>query len=168
MILKTHYLRGQPCGWVVKVLSALLKQPRFTGSDPRCRTTPVVKPHCGGDLHTKWRKIGTDVSSGQILKWLAWASSQHGSGIPKRNIPKGKSPICKHLSSFVCTIFINVLLTKPRVNLGADFTRTWILEVVVHWEPTKQSSTTESQAGRLTVSRKYLSREWLPKCQARM
>ena len=29
--------------------------------------TPLVKPCCGGDPRTKWRRIGTDVSSGLLF-----------------------------------------------------------------------------------------------------
>ena len=36
------------------------------GSDPRRGPTPLIKPCCGSNPHTKQRKIGTDVSSGPI------------------------------------------------------------------------------------------------------
>ena len=59
-------LGGWPHGQVVKVQCALLWWPRFTGLDPGCRPTPLIKPCCGDIPHTKQRKTGTDVSSGLI------------------------------------------------------------------------------------------------------
>lgn len=71
-------------------------------------------------------------------KWLAWASSQHCCGASERNIPKEKSLICKHLSSFVCIMAANVLLVKPRVSIGGHFTRLWILEDMINWGSSRQ------------------------------
>ena len=51
-------------GWV---WSALLRWPRFTGSDAGHGPTPLIKPCCGGIPHTKQRKICTDVTSGTIF-----------------------------------------------------------------------------------------------------
>ena len=36
-------------------------------SDPGCRPTPLLCHTVAGDPHIKWRKIGTDVSSGKIF-----------------------------------------------------------------------------------------------------
>ena len=54
--------------WHSKVQCTLLWQPWFTDSDPRCRPTPLVS-HAAAATHIpkKKRKIGTDVSSGQIF-----------------------------------------------------------------------------------------------------
>ena len=37
------------------------------GSDLGFRPTPLIKPCCGSNPHTKQRTIGTDVSSGTIF-----------------------------------------------------------------------------------------------------
>ena len=50
-------LTGWPCGLMVKVGMLCFGSP---GSVPGCGPTPPV----GGHAHTKWRKTGTDVSSG--------------------------------------------------------------------------------------------------------
>ena len=42
---------------MAKVPRALLRQPGFTGSNPRRGPIPLVKLCCGGDPHTKQRKI---------------------------------------------------------------------------------------------------------------
>ena len=60
-------MRGQPSGIVVKFGVLRFGGLGFVGSDPRHGPTPLIKLCCGGNLHTKERKTGTDVSSGLLF-----------------------------------------------------------------------------------------------------
>ena len=59
-------------GWAgvaaVKVPRFCFGSPGFTGSDPRCGPTDDLSSHpVVGVPHIKWRKMGTDVSSGLVF-----------------------------------------------------------------------------------------------------
>ena len=55
-------------GWPSEVLTFCFGGPGFTSSDPRCRPTHRLASHAvAGVQRTKWRKMGTDVSSGPVF-----------------------------------------------------------------------------------------------------
>ena len=57
-------MRGQPGGAAVK----FARRPGFTGLDFRCDMAPLGKSHAVvGVPRIKWRKMGTDVSSGPVF-----------------------------------------------------------------------------------------------------
>ena len=64
---KIEVLRGHPGGMVLKfkccTLAARYSQVRSWAQI----YTILIQPCCGGIPHTKWRKIGTDVSSGTVF-----------------------------------------------------------------------------------------------------
>ena len=51
--------------WLSLARSTLVAWVHAFGS--RVWTYTTRQPHCGGDPHIKWRKTGTDVSSGLIF-----------------------------------------------------------------------------------------------------
>ena len=64
---------GQPRGLVVKVLHTLLWRPGVHRSGSRVPAYSTHQPCSGGIPHTKWRNIGTDISSRLIfLKQKRW------------------------------------------------------------------------------------------------
>ena len=59
------YLRGWPKGQVVGFPHSTSGALGSRVWNQGATYIPLVKPHCGSFPHTKWRKIGTDVSSGR-------------------------------------------------------------------------------------------------------
>ena len=52
-IVKVLSTWGWPGGIVVKFGTLSLQWPGFMGLEARCRPTPLIKPCCGSDPHTK-------------------------------------------------------------------------------------------------------------------
>ena len=59
-------LGGQPCGLVLSLACSTLAA-SVQGSRSQVQTHTTHQPCCVGNPHIKWRKIGTDVSSGLIF-----------------------------------------------------------------------------------------------------
>ena len=66
LLFKITYCRASPVAWWLGS-RALLWQPGICGFGSRAWTyIPLIKPSCCSIPYTKWRKIGTDLSSGPI------------------------------------------------------------------------------------------------------
>ena len=78
----------QPHGLLVKFGALHFSGPALV---PKCEPTPLISSHAVvGVPHTKWRKMGTDVSSGQIFlkqkeeEWQQMLAQGESSSAKKR------------------------------------------------------------------------------------
>ena len=119
-----------------------LEQLRFMGLDLGHRPTPLVKPCCGRDPHTKWRQIGTDVSSEWIFltknpkeppyspkKECPFSSTYFLPWVSFLYLPKSSTRLC-HLSSliqagYVYKYWMTDIASQYCLTVAKVFSRDW-------------------------------------------